>query len=60
MVRQPPMKAHGMSDSARKAELLFETSSVAEIREASLQQTLPLRPVLGSKMVGQSLSSCCA
>lgn len=33
MVRQAPVKAHGMSEAARKAELLFETSTVAEIRE---------------------------
>ncbi len=34
MVRQQPMKANRMTEAARKAELLFETSTVAEIREA--------------------------
>ena len=36
MTRQAPLKAHGMSDAARKAELLFETSTIAEIREVGL------------------------
>lgn len=49
MVRQPPMKAHGMSEAARKAEMLFETSTVAEIREASSLRHAFLRPVLNNK-----------